>query len=79
MHDPAMGNRQDRTTAPGRDSGGLGGRNHEEDGLLGGFFEPLAGYRSHETPFVFFRRMASSTAKSASARSFSWSSVLSVA
>jgi hypothetical protein len=25
-------------------------------------FDPVAGYRSHEPPVVFFRRMASSTA-----------------
>ena len=70
-HNPAMGDRQDRTTAPGRHSGGSGGRDHDEDGLLEGRIEPVAGYRSHETPFVFFRRMASSTARSASVRSFS--------
>ena len=37
----------------------------------------VSGYRSHEPPFVFFRRMASSTAWSARARSFSCSSALS--
>lgn len=39
--------------------------------------EPRAGYRSHEPPLVFFLRMASSTAWSARARSFCWSSFFS--
>jgi hypothetical protein len=39
--------------------------------------DPVTGYRSHEPPFVFFRRMASSTDRSASARSFCCSSRLS--
>jgi len=77
-HDPAMGDRQERTAAPGRHAGGLGGRDHEEDSLLDGRRDPVAGYRSHEPPFVFFRKMASSTVRSASARSLSWSSALSV-
>src|SRR5271155_5952521 len=76
-HDPAMGDRQNRTAAPGGNALVLGSGNHDENGLFGHRRQPVAGYRSHEPPFVFFRRMASSTAWSARARSFSSNSALS--
>ena len=74
--DAPVGDHQDRTTAPRRNALLLGGLNHREDFQFGLRFEPLAGYRSHEPPVVFFRRIASSTDRSARARSFSWSSCL---
>ena len=76
-HDPAMGDRQNRATAPGGNALVLGSGNHDKDGLFGRRRQPGVGYRSHEPPFVFFRRMASSTACSARARSFSSRSALS--
>ena len=67
---------QDRTTAPRRNTLLLGGLNHGEDFQFGLRFDPWAGYRSHEPPVVFFRRIASSTDRSAKVRSFAWSSSL---
>jgi len=61
-HDSAMGNHQNRTAAPGGNALILGSGNHEQDGLFGRRRQPGVGYRSHEPPFVFFRRMVSSTA-----------------
>jgi HEAT repeat protein len=49
----------------------------DTDGHLDLRVDPVTGYRSHEPPFVFFRRMASSTDRSANARSFCCSSRLS--
>jgi hypothetical protein len=68
--------RLDLKTAPRRHALLLGGLNHGEDFQFGLLVDPLTGYRSHEPPLVFFRRIASSTDRSARARSFSWSSVL---
>ena len=74
--DATLFDHEDRTTASHRHALLLGGLNHREDGPFGFRLDPLPGYRSHEPPFVFFRSMASSTAKSAKARSLSWSSRL---
>ena len=70
-HDAPVFDHQERTGVPRRNALGLGGRHHIEDFQFGLRLEPGAGYRSHEPPFVFFRRIASSTERSAKARSFS--------
>ena len=74
--DPTMSDPEDRTTASGRHALLLGGLDHREDGKFGFRLDPQLGHRSHEPPFVFFRRIANSTARSARARSLSWSSRL---
>ena len=74
--DAPVGDHQDRTTAAHRNTLLLGGLNHREDFQFGLRINPLPGYRTHEPPVVFFRRIASSTDRSARARSFSWSSCL---
>ena len=76
-NDAPVFDRQERTGPTRRNALLLGGRHHREDFQFGLRFDPQAAYRSHEPPFVFFRRIASSTDWSASARSLSWSSRLS--
>ena len=75
-NDAPVFDRQKRTGPPRRNALLLGGLNHGENFEFGLLFKPQAGYRSHEPPFVFFRRIASSTDRSAKARSLSWSSRL---
>jgi hypothetical protein len=55
----------------------FGSLNHHEDFYLLFLTQPPAFYLSHEPPFVFFRKIASSTACSAKARSFSSNSLFS--
>jgi len=74
---PTVGDQQQRATAPDGNAAVLSGIDHGEHGQFGLHVDPAAGYRSHEPPFVFFRRMASSTDWSAKARSFCVSSRLS--
>src|SRR5512136_2783135 len=75
-HTPAI----DHPHGAGVDSGypfGSGLLHAQKDGALLLFMHPEALYLSHEPPFVFFRRIASSTAISAITRSFSSSSCFS--
>src|SRR5664280_2947866 len=53
-NDAPMLDRQQRTTAPHRNTLLMGGLNHGENVHFGLLVDPLAGYRSHEPPFVFF-------------------------
>src|SRR5512137_2421404 len=75
-HTPAI----DHPHGTGADPGypfGSGLLHAHKDGALLLFIHPEALYLSHEPPFVFFRRIASSTAISAITRSFSCSSCFS--
>ncbi len=74
--DAAVLDHEDRARAPHRHAVLLGGIDHREDLQFGLSLEPMSGYRTDETPLVFFRRRVSSTAMSARARSFSDSSCL---
>ena len=60
-NDATMIDRQEHTAVSYRNALLLGALNHCEDIQFGLLFDPLFGYRSHEPPFVFFRRIASST------------------
>ena len=75
-HNATMLDRQDHATASHRNTLLQGGLDHREDLQFGLLRNPLLDYRSHEPPFVFFRRIASSTDWSAMALSLSWSSRL---
>ncbi len=75
--DAAVLDHEDRALAPHRHAILQGEIDHREDLQFDLSREPQVGYRPDETPLVFFRRRVSSTAMSARARSFSWSSRLS--